>query len=151
MFRTADFWFALILTAFGGAVVVESWRMPRLAELGVNPMSAPGLTPGLLGVVLAGLGLALLLRSALAAPPPAAAEGGWDRLALTLALCLVYALGLLGRVPFWLATALFVGAFALTFTWRGGGRAVLLAALLASGTAAVVSTLFQEVFLVRLP
>ncbi len=38
--------------------------MPRLAELGVDPMSAPGLTPGLLGLVLAGLGLALLSRSA---------------------------------------------------------------------------------------
>ena len=151
MFRTADFWFALILCAFGGAVVVESWRMPRLAELGVDPMSAPGLTPGLLGVVLAGLGLALLSRSVWRTPLPAAGEGGWGRLAITSALCFVYAAGLLGRVPFWLATALFVGAFALAFTWRGGWRAVLFAALLAVATAAAVSTLFQEVFLVRLP
>ncbi len=151
MFRTADIWFALFLTVFGGAVVVESWRMPRLANLGVHPMSAPGLTPGLLGLVLAGLGLALLLRSAWTAPARAAGEGGRDRLAITLVLCLVYAIGLLGRVPFWLATAVFVGAFALVFTWRGGLRAVLFAAMLALATSAIVSTLFQEVFLVRLP
>ena len=151
MLRTADFWFALILTAFGAAAVVESWRMPRLTELGVHPMSAPGLTPGVLGLVLAGLGLALLARSARGRAPAAEGEGGWDRLAITLALCLVYAAILLGRLPFWFATALFVGGFVLAFTWRGRLGAVLAATVLALATAAMVSVLFQQVFLVRLP
>ena len=65
----ADFWFGLGLVVFGLAVAVESWRMPRLAELNVHPMTAPGLVPGLLGVVLFGLGGILFLRAARA--------GGW--------------------------------------------------------------------------
>ena len=152
MLRTADFWFALILTAFGGAVVVESWRMPRLADLGVHPMSAPGLTPGLLGLILGALGLMLLLRSVRAPATGEGGEGGWNRLALALGLCLLYAVVLLGRLPFWLATALFVGAFALAFTWRGPSMKTVLAAMaLALATGVVVSTLFQQVFLVQLP
>ena len=66
--RRADLIFSALLTALALAVVVESWRMPRLAELGVHPMSAPGLTPGLIGLVLAALGMALLLRSLRADP-----------------------------------------------------------------------------------
>ena len=151
MRQTADFWFALLLTVFGAAVVVESWRMPRLGDLGVDPMSAPGLTPGLLGVVLTGLGLVLLLRRT-RTPRRGDGEGGWGRLAITAVLCLAYAAVLLGRVPFWFATALFVGAFALTFTWSGPKpRVVLVAAALALAVALAVSALFQDVFLVRLP
>ncbi|MEM8855538.1 MAG: tripartite tricarboxylate transporter TctB family protein [Pseudomonadota bacterium] len=152
----ADRWFAVLLTLFGAAATYESWRMPRLEHLGIDPMSAPGLTPGLLGLVLTILGLLLAVRSARPIPEgagTAAAQGGWGRLAITLALCLVYAVGLLGRLPFPLATALFVGAFVAIFLY---GRHTLLtvAALsiaMAVGVAASVTLLFERVFLVRLP
>ena len=164
--RRADRWFAVLLTALALAVVVESWRMPRLAELGVHPMSAPGLTPGLIGVVLAGLGLALLARSL--RPPPAtsatptpddadgaAAAGNivWWRALLALALCLGYALGLLGRLPFVWATGTFVFAFVAAFgfdrarPWRTAGGALAMAVAVALAVAA----LFEQLFLVRLP
>ena len=129
--------------------------MPRLADLGVHPMSAPGLTPGVLGLVLACLGLVLLVQSARSPAPNAeegGGEGGWGRLAVTLAFCFAYAAVLLGRVPFWLATALFVGVFVLTFTFgRSKARALGMAAALAVATAASVTFLFQQVFLVQLP
>jgi putative tricarboxylic transport membrane protein len=61
--RRADLWFAVVLVALSLAVMVESWRMPRLADQGAHPMSVPGLTPGLIALVLAMLGIALLWRS----------------------------------------------------------------------------------------
>ena len=155
--RRADFWFSIVLTAFGTAVTVQSWRMPRLQDLGVHPMSAPGLTPGVLGLVLAVLGLALLIRSARAtaagAPDSEADWIGWGRLVLALSLCLIYGGALLGRVPFWMATALYVFAFVAAFKWRDGGpaKALLAAGALAIVVAFAVTLLFERVFLVRLP
>ena len=157
----ADFWFSLPLSAFGLAVVAESLRMPRLEHLGVHPMSAPGMTPGVLGLILALLGVTLLLRSLRArrlqtpeaASEPGPAAAGWDRLAITLGLCLFYAVGLLGWLPFWLATGLFVFGFVLVFTWAEAPvwRVALVAAVLAIAVSAAVTLLFEQVFLVRLP
>jgi putative tricarboxylic transport membrane protein len=167
--RRADLWFALLLTALAIVVVVESWRMPRLGHLGVHPMSAPGLTPGLIGLVLAGLGLALLVRSlreraaARRAADRDAAEGRsaaaselpatWPRALLALALCLVYAPGMLGRLPFMWATGLFVFAFIAAFSFERARpwRTLAGAAVMALAVAVSVNLLFQELFLVRLP
>lgn len=150
----ADFWFAIFLIAFGIAASVESWRMPRLENLGVDPMSVPGLTPGLLAIVITALGLTLLLRRADGLPPKSEPEAaGWGRLATVLGLCLVYALGLLGRVDFLVATALFVFIFALVFSETGASwvRRSVVSALLAACTAVSVTFLFERIFLIRLP
>jgi putative tricarboxylic transport membrane protein len=162
----ADFLFGLALLALGVGVAVESWRMPRLAELNVHPMTAPGLVPGLLGVVIAGLGAVLFARAARAGGwrllagggrswAPLAAQG-W-RFAVALALCLGYAAGLVGRVPFWAATAAFVLLFVAVFEWRrdrsaaGHLRGLAIAAGEAALVAAAVSYVFEAIFLVRLP
>jgi putative tricarboxylic transport membrane protein len=155
--RRADLIFAVVLTAGALWVLVESWRMPRLAELGVHPMSAPGLTPGLIALVLAGLGLALLWRSVRAAAPTRPDETDvantvWWRALLALVLCLVYALGLLGRLPFLWATGLFVFAFitAFSFNRQRPLRSLGGAALMAMAVAVSVNLLFEQLFLVRL-
>lgn len=165
--RRGDFWFSLLLTALAVAVLVESWRMPRLENLGVHPMSAPGLTPGLIGLVLLVLGLALLWRSlrerraaaalaasaADAAPAEITVHVTRGRALLAIVLCLVYALGLLGRLPFTWATGLFVFAFIAAFgfdrarPWRTLGGAAAMAVF----TAVSVMLLFEQLFLVRLP
>ena len=156
----ADLWFSVVLIAFGTAAVVESWRMPRLENLGIDPLSAPGLTPGLLALVITGLGLTLFLRSLRSlrslratAPVPESAPGGWGRLALALTLCLVYALGLVGRADFFLATTLFVFLFTLLFAdpEQSWPRRAAGAAILALVTASAVTLLFERVFLIRLP
>lgn len=167
----ADFLFSLVLIALGLAAAVEAWRMPRFGELGINPMTAPGLTPGLLGLVIAVMGLALM-RNAIAAgalrrQPAAAADEAeaaqadrrsrLRRLALTVALTIGYAGFLVSNLPFWLATGIFVFLFVTLFEWpeRHGLRQRLaglgIALVLAVATAAGVTYLFEEIFLVRLP
>lgn len=158
--RRGDLWFSLLLSVLSLVVVIESWRMPRLEDLGVHPMSVPGLTPGLIGLVLLLLGLLLLLRSlrerrATASPVPAApaVAGNGGRALLAVALCLGYALGLLGRLPFGWATGVFVFAFVAAFgferarPWRTLGGAAAMAVF----TAIAVTLLFEQLFLVRLP
>ncbi len=158
--RRADLIFAILLTAAALWVLVESWRMPRLAELGVHPMSAPGLTPGLIALVLVGLGLALLWRSLRTPSAPAqpddtaaAANTVWRRALLALVLCLTYALGLLGHLPFRMATGLFVFVFIAAFGFKRDRalRSLGGAALMALAVSLGVSLLFEQLFLVRLP
>ncbi len=164
--RRADLLFGLVLVALGIAVAFESWRMPRFTELGVHPMTAPGLVPGLLGLVTAMLGGILTARSArTGGSSPAASVGGESReflrqagrFALTLVLCLAYAAVLIGRVEFWLATGLFVFAFIVLFEWSGEReisghvRAVVFAGIQAVVVSALVTVVFERIFLVRLP
>jgi putative tricarboxylic transport membrane protein len=160
----ADLVTSIVLLALGLATMVESWRMPRFEDVGADVWSSPGVVPGLLGAALSLMALILLLRSVAALRRPAggpggdgAGEGGWGRAALAVGLCLVYAVGLVGRVPFWLATFLFAFAFVTAFDLLAAGprppvaRIVLVAALVAAATAVAVPAVFQSVFLVRLP
>lgn len=150
----ADLWFSVCLIAFGIAALVESWRMPRLENLGIDPVSAPGVTPGLLAIVIAGLGGVLLVRSVRAhAPGATQVSEGWGRVALAVALCLIFALGLIGRIDFTFATAVFVFAFCGLFSDPSQTilRRLLGAAVLAAATSLAVTFLFERVFLVRLP
>ena len=80
------------------------------------------------------------------------------RFLLAAVLCVAYAAGLVGRgPPFWLATAVFVFVVILAFRWaelKADGRlarGAAVAAACAIGTAAAVTLVFQELFLVRLP
>jgi Tripartite tricarboxylate transporter TctB family len=157
----ADFVTGLVFAALGIATVVESLRMPAFAELNAEPYTAPGVVPGLLGAALALLGALLSLR-ALAAPRPAheledAPAHAWPRVAAAFGLCMVYAGVLVSRVPFQLATFVFILAFILTFElWDGNLRArwlrptivaVLIAGLISFG----IGYVFQAIFLIRLP
>ena len=166
-FARADLITGVVLLAFGLLVLAESYGMPRLEERRINPWTVPGLVPGMLGVIIAVLGGVLALRSAFAGAfrPRASltAEEAAERRAnarglfLCGALCFLYAVGLVGRVPFWLATGLFVFAFIAVFEWRAGDggrtrRNNLLAALaIAAASALVIPYFFEHIFLVRLP
>ena len=163
----ADFFWALAWIAIGAAVFAGGFTMDRLERQNINPYTAPGLVPAMLGIGIAVLGMILLVRSVRRGGLAAAEDGriaaARGRLALALGLSIVYAGGLVGRtllgihVPFWLATALFVFVSILSFEWRDRrargelGRGIAVAAACAIGTAAGVTAVFQEVFLVRLP
>lgn len=164
----ADFIAAWIWVAFGLAVIVGAWRMDRMTSQGASLYTAPGLVPGILGAMLLLLGLLLALRAARAggcrlrlmrAPPSQQTRAAVMRVGTLLALGLAYAAGLVGRggIPFWLATFVFVTLCVLVFDWtlrREAGktaRGVWVALAVGAGTAFVVSYVFQEVFLVRLP
>lgn len=152
------FWLAL-----GLLTVQQSWVMDRLESQGADPWSAPGLVPGLIGVVLTILGVLLMLRALRHKAPAEPAEetegevkeGRW-RLLAVLALCLVFTLGLLGHgLPFWLAAALFIAAFIFLLTWRQGSGDLARRAGFACAygliMGAAIHFLFERLFLVRLP
>lgn len=151
----ADLRGGLAWSVFGAAIFAGAWRMDRYEAMGATLYTAPGLVPGIFGLVLVALGAALALRARRALT--AASEGHAEplinrRIALTLALTLSYAAVLMGRVPFSVATALFVAAFTWTFTDAPGAlRRVLIAAAAGVLTAIVIVLVFEKVFLVRLP
>lgn len=145
---------------FGLLIGVESLRMERFTQMGSTLYTMPGFMPGLIGLLLMLMGALLCLRgwrrraAERAADSDEAAPRLFNaRVALTLALSLIYALGLVGRVHFVLGTTLFVTAFVWLFTpseVRPVRRAI--AALAAGlGTALVVFFVFEDLFLVRLP
>jgi Tripartite tricarboxylate transporter TctB family len=163
--RRADLVSGLILALLGLAVIFASLDMPRFEERNVEPYTAPGLVPGVLGAIILVLAAVLALRAALAGGwrlslsgvTSSAKDPGARRLVLAVALCLIYAGGLVGTLPFWLATFLFITAFVILFEWPLATdrpdrlRRLAIAPLLAAVTAAAVTLLFQHVFLVRLP
>jgi hypothetical protein len=154
----SDIWGGVGWMSFGLVILVEALRMDRFTSMGATIYTMPGFVPGMIGVVVMVLGLVLALRGwrrlkTSSAPLESAEPIINGRIGLTILLTLVYAGGLIGRVPFWLGTALFVG----TFTWlfappEQSVQRRLTHCVLAGGlTSAVVSIVFQEIFLVRLP
>jgi hypothetical protein len=153
----ADFIGGAAWIALGLAIVVGCWRMDRFTQMGGTLYTMPGLVPGIVGAVLMLLGALLMLRAW------RARSAGIDRGMLEpfvngrvlrfCAVCLAYALGLVGRVPFWLGTALFVAAAVAMFAppEQPPARRHGLAALIGLITGVVIATVFERIFLVRLP
>ncbi len=146
---------AAILCILGVAMLAGGYTMDRLPQRAIHPASIPGLVPMILGAVLA-LCAVLLFAGARDDPEPEAGSVSWRNLGLAVGLCLVYALGLVGRLPFFWATALFVAAFAALFAWpetqpAARPRLGLVAALFGLAVAGALSVLFRYGFLVRLP
>ncbi|MGM0675580.1 MAG: tripartite tricarboxylate transporter TctB family protein [Spirochaetota bacterium] len=163
----ADFVTSLVLLAFSVAVVLLSTRLPRLEHRDINQWTIPGLVPGLIGTIIGIMAIVLLLRSL--------RYGGHHlgltrrrlrsftemtqvrRAGATLVISLFYALVLIGLVPYAVGTFLFVFLFILLFTYersvpiREQRKKVLVAAVEAVIVSAAVASLFQYVFLVRLP
>ena len=165
--KKADYLTGLALILFSFYVIFESWRMPRLEHLQAHPLSAPGIVPAFLAVVLLIFGMILVVRSVRAGGHHLglSREGirstlvapGNRRLLLTTILSFVYAGVLVGRTPYTLVTGLFVFVFVVVFEWRRGmsaremGRMGLAAAVLAIVFALAVSYTFEKLFLVTLP
>ena len=136
-----------VWAAVGAAIVYASWTMDRLERYGATFYSAPGLVPGVLGLVILALGVVLALR---ARPAETSMQWNWGNTPLVLILCLGYAAGLVGRVPYWLATFLFVTLFIALFEYPARRR-MALSPVYGALTSLAVTYLFESVFLVRLP
>lgn len=151
---------AALLFVLGIALLVGGYTMDRLEIRQIHPASIPGLLPMILGVLLA-LCAGLLFRASFKADPrnaaPVLSDGSWTRLGITAAICTIYALGLVGWLSYFWATAVFASAFALIFSFpvdgdrRAQAIAAVAALLLGAGVALGSSLLFRELFLVRLP
>ena len=149
---------------FGALVLVGSITMDRLEQQGINKYTVPGLVPGLLGIailLLAGvLALRSIRRGALHATPEPVAFGSAKRLAIVIALIVVFSVVLVGHgLPFWIASAIYVIASILILQAPQRARAgrklglrdVAFAAAVGVGSGVVITYVFQELFLVRLP
>ncbi len=160
----ADFIGGLAWIAFGLAVGIGSWQMDRLERMGVSFFTAPGLVPGVLGVLMTACGVVLAVRSwrrgALGAaqlPPVLLRPEVLSRIGVTLLLCLGFALGLVGRMPFWAAAAayLFLQIAVLQYSERKArdevARGLMVAAVIALAAANAIALVFEKIFLVRLP
>lgn len=156
----SDLWGGAGWAGLGLLIIVASLRMERFESMGAGLYTMPGFVPGIIGGLVALLGLVLMLRGWMRRQHEEAAVNAESvetllnrRIILTMLLTLVYAGLLIGRAPFWLATALFVAAFVAAFTpteftpRRRAGMAVAAGVL----TAITITAVFQQVFLVRLP
>lgn len=156
----------LVWMVFGVGVLALSWRMDRLEAQHINPYTVPGLLPGLLGIVTIVLGALMALRSWrrggrwVGAPKLAMSGESARRLALVVGLIVAYTVVLLGRgLPFWLGAGIYVTASIVLLqapqrAAEGRGltareASVALAIGLASGW--IITWIFQDAFLVRLP
>jgi hypothetical protein len=160
----ADLIVAIVLVVLGLVVTYFSWTMDRLEVRRVHPATIPGLVPLILGVALTLCGSLLAVRSARLSVPGAGAAlvrvlVSWQavRVAVVLVLALIYTLGLVGRMPFWLATSLFVFTFIILFETvladKPGSlpRTLFWALAVALGAGFGIHYVFGQIFLVRLP
>jgi hypothetical protein len=162
----ADLWQSLGWIALGIATTIGSLRMDRLEKQDINPYTVPGLLPGLLGGAIVFFGLLMLYRSwrRLAKSPhvpharTAEDRAEMRRMWTVLALCIGFAGGLVGHgLPFWLAATVFVAVtisllqFAERTAKNQRRRGLAFALSVGLGAGIIVTLVFQEFFLVRLP
>lgn len=155
---------ALLLVALGTGVAFESWRMPRMTEFGANLWSAPGIVPGMVGLLIAVMGSVLFFR-ARGEPTPAAParirHGGWRRVFTVFVLCVMFAGVLVGSVPFVIAAFAFIFVFILLFDREDRAihsgvstfspARIVLALVVAAVASLLITWVFEDIFLVRLP
>lgn len=159
-----DLWVAAAFLVFSAAILVLAFRMPTYTDQGGQIYTAPALVPSFYGVVIGILSLWLAARSIRTGALGRAATGepketGNSNARFTLAATLgvVFVVGLIGRMPFWLAATIFVTAFVAAFEWRPGlepaarVRRPAVALAIGLGTGILVTLVFERVFLVRLP
>ncbi len=160
-----DLIIGLIVTCLGLFAFIGSWQMPRFENRGADPFTVPGLTPGLIGIVITVLGLMLLLRAIRGYAVAGANEPTitkWTassrlRTVFTVVAVIIYATLLFGRMHFVLATSIFVFAFTFGSEWINNERkhslpvTALLSLVLAICAAFAIHYIFTSIFLVRLP
>ena len=160
----ADLITAIVLIALGLTVAYFSWTMDRLEVRRIHPATIPGLVPFILGVALTLCGGLLAMRSARLDTRGSGAAlmrllVSWQavRVLTVLGLALIYTLGLVGRMPFWLASALFIFTFITLFETVLADRpstlvrTLIWALIVALGASLGIHYIFGQIFLVRLP
>ena len=163
----ADFVVSIILMSFGIWIMIHSYHMPRFEELGADPFSVPGIVPGILGLIIFVLSLVVFIRSLyregyrLGLTQQTVInfvrDAATRRMLLTTLICIVYGLGMVGNMNYYLATFVFVLAFLLLFQYRPAEgvpaqKKMLALSLIQAGlTAGIVGAVFRYLFLVDLP
>lgn len=146
---------AVVFFALGAAMSVGGYTMDRLEVRNIHPASIPGLVPMILGGVLMVCAVLLYLGARDPEDGPSA-EGSWLDFLVAAGWSVVFALGMVGRMPFALAAGIYLLGFTGWFLWRETPperrpRMLMMAAVFAVVAAVAISALFRYGFLVRLP
>jgi hypothetical protein len=153
---------------FGMAILIGSVLMDRLEAQNINPYTIPGLLPGLLGIVMTVLGFLVFIRKWTrfkgiqdSMPSlPYDKRTALKRMLLVLAICIVFCIGLLGKgLPYWLSGGIFVTVciLALDNTTKNPKKSrftpkkIFMAAAIGFVAALVITLVFEQIFMVRLP
>ncbi|MEO7129183.1 MAG: tripartite tricarboxylate transporter TctB family protein [Rhodoferax sp.] len=165
----ADLHDAIGWVILGLLVVIASLRMSRLEDRHINPLTVPGLVPGLLGAAMVIVGTILGVRSWLRitqvqrqALPRGTADDHLrrKRVLLAVVLCCGYSLVMIGHgLSFWLASSIYVTVSILAFDHLSADstkrkfnlRAVIRALLIGVISSVTIWLAFERLFLVRLP
>jgi hypothetical protein len=158
-----DLILAAIFFVFGAAIMVASAAMPTFTDQGTPIFVAPGIVPAFHGAMLAILSVVLALRSFARGIGRRTGGAAPDvrrsifRTALATVLAVAFAAGLIGRLPFWLAAAIFVFCFINAFEFERGQPARLrlvnagIALAIGIVTGVGITLLFERLFLIRMP
>lgn len=163
----ADLHDAIGWIALGIAVLVGSITMDRLEAQNINPLTVPGLLPGLLGIAMILLGGVMGVRSLgrgarheARRPATPLQREERRRVWIAVVLCIGYGVVLVGHgIPFWIASSIYVTASILVFQRispvpeerRLTARSWIMALVIAVLASVVTWLVFEKVFLVRLP
>lgn len=157
----ADFFTSIFLFLLGLIVFIISIRMPTFKELGANPYSAPGIVPGILGVILLFMSAILFIRSVIRIRKGykirLSSQGlklffknnSIQRFIIALFLSVFYVI-LLGKINYFLLTGIYIFLFIWSFELKTK-KTLFFALLEAVLIAACISYVFRYLFLVTLP
>lgn len=161
-----DFITSIVLIAFSLSIIISSYTMPRLERRGIDPFSAPGVVPGMVGLILLCLALILFFRSIRnggyrifknESNADITHRGAAKRVILTLIISLIYAIGFLGRFNYLVSTLGYIFCFICLFEYQSGQpflkqkKMFYLAMIQAVIASVLVTSIFQYLFLVDLP
>lgn len=156
---------AAVLLVLGAAMCWGGFVMDRLEIRQIHPASIPGLLPIFLGFILmvCACFLALSTRGKTRQSSVSATEetlketGNWHDFGFAAVWSCLFAVVMVSRIPFVVASAIYIAVFTGWYLWRPSGkngqrfRMLLLVALYAVLVAIGISALFRYGFLVRLP
>ena len=163
----ADFITSILLVIFSILVLYFSFQMPTFVEEDANPMSAPGIVPGILGALILVFSTHLFIKSILkkgfvlrinsTSISNLLKDPAFLRTFTTFVISSFYAWGLVGFIPFEYATFIYVFFFLLIFTLNPKNslkaqlKIILMSLLQAVLVSGVVTGIFRYLFLVDLP
>ena len=163
----ADFVVSTLLMCASVWVIIHSLQMPRFKEVDANPLSVPGIVPGILGIVIFILSLVVFIRSLTRKGYRLGLnrqtlknffrDTSLQRMLLTILICIVYGIYMVGSMNYYLATFIFVLVFIILFQFLDTedvatrGKLLMLSVLQAVLVAGIVGAVFRYLFLVDLP
>ncbi len=153
---------SVILAILGLAMLIGGYQMDRLEIRNIHPASIPGLVPMILGALMVVCAVLLFnfsrkvsrLSSEESMPEN---DNSSRKLLITAGICTFFATVMVGRMPFFVSSAIFISVFSGFFSWPSGAgyhrqiKVVVYSICIGGVAAAIISVLFQYGFLVRLP